>query len=234
MASPRGKYASPAQRERRQRILNETLSLLEKEAADSVSMSRIAELSDVSTKTLYNLFGSRSGLLLAAVAQTRTNILESEPLANAPEGLSRIIELTKCTMANFRAAPEFMASAISVVVGISPSEESEHHRVGMTQQLFHGSLLIAKAKGELKPDTDCLQLSQLTAASQWGVTLLWQKQLISLEALEQQAIMKHCLDLMPFAQPKTSAWLQKLLYGTGDLQLDTGDHPRAEASRMAS
>ena len=234
MASPRGKYASPAQRERRQRILNETLSLLEKEAAESVSMSRIAELSDVSTKTLYNLFGSRSGLLLAAAAQTRTNILESEPLVNAPEGLSRIIELTKCTMANFRAAPEFMASAISVVVGISPSEESEHHRVGMTQQLFHGSLLIAKAKGELQPGTDCLQLSQLMAASQWGVTLLWQKQLISLEALEQQAIMKHCLDLMPFAQPKTGAWLQQLLCETSAPQLyATGSSP-IEGQRMAS
>ena len=210
MASPRGKYASPAQRERRQRILNETLSLLEKEAAESVSMSRIAELSDVSTKTLYNLFGSRSGLLLAAAAQTRTNILESEPLANAPEGLSRIIELTKRTMANFRAAPDFMASAMSIVVAITPDEEAQHHRIGITQQLFHESLLIAKAEGELKPDTDCLQLSQLMAASQWGVTLLWQKQLISLEALEQQAIMKHCLDLMPFAQPETVSLAAKI------------------------
>ena len=140
MASPRGKYASPVQRERRQRILNETLSLLERETAESVSMSRIAELSDVSTKTLYNLFGSRSGLLLAAAAQTRTNILESEPLANAPEGLSRIVELTKRTMANFRAAPDFMASAMSVVVAITPDEEAQHHRIGITQQLFHESL----------------------------------------------------------------------------------------------
>ena len=234
MASPRGKYASPAQRERRQRILRETLSLLEQETAASVSMSRIAELSDVSTKTLYNLFGSRSGLLLAAAAQTRSNILESEPLANAPEGLSRIIELTKRTMANFRTAPDFMASAMSVVVAISPDEEAQHHRIGITQQLFHESLLIAKAEGELKPGTDCLQLSQLMAASQWGVTLLWQKQLISLEALEQQAIMKHCLDLLPFAEPETGAWLQNLLSKTGAPQLYTGGQSWAEASRMAS
>ena len=197
MASLRGKYASPAQRERRQRILNETLSLLEKEAADSVSMSRIAELSDVSTKTLYNLFGSRSGLLLAAAAQTRTNILESEPLANAPEGLSRIVELTKRTIANFGATPDFMASAISVVVGISPDEEAEHHRVGLTQQFFQESLLIAKAEGELKPGTDCL-------------------------------------DLMPFAQPETSAWLQHLLFETCELKPYTGGHSWAEESRMAS
>ena len=234
MASLRGKYASPAQRERRQRILNETLSLLETEAAANVSMSRIAELSDVSTKTLYNLFGSRSGLLLAAAAQTRTNILESEPLASASEGLSRIIELTKRTMANFRAAPDFMASAMSVVVAITPDEEAEHQRIGITQQLFHESLLIAKAEGELKPDTDCLQLSQLMAASQWGVTLLWQKKLISLRALEQQAIMKHCLDLMPFAQPKTGAWLQNLLCETGDLQLYADDCTPIEEARMAS
>jgi len=234
MASLRGKYASPAQRERRQRILNETLSLLETEAAASVSMSRIAELSDVSTKTLYNLFGSRSGLLLAAAAQTRTNILKSEPLANAPEGLSRIVELTKRTMANFRAAPDFMASAMSIVVAITPDEEAQQHRIGITQQLFHESLLIAKSEGELKPSTDCLQLSQLMAASQWGVTLLWQKKLISLGALEQQAIMKHCLDLMPFAEPETRAWLQKLLCETGDLQLSAEGISPVEEPRMAS
>ena len=42
------------------------------------------------------------------------------------------------------------------------------------------------------------------------------KQLISLEALEQQAIMKHCLNLMPFAQPKR-ALANKLLCETGEL-----------------
>lgn len=67
-----------------------------------------------------------------------------------------------------------------------------------------------------------------------GVTLLWQKQLISLEALEQQAIMKHCLDLMPFAQPKTGAWLQQLLCETSAPQLyATGSSP-IEGQRMAS
>ena len=93
---------------------------------------------------------------------------------------------------------------------------------------------MAKAQGELKPGTDCLQLSQLIAASQWGVTLLWQKQLISLEALEQQAIMKHCLDLMPFAQPETGVWLQKLLCETGGLHLYTEGSSPIEEQRMAS
>ena len=137
MASLRGKYASPVQRQRRQDILRETPFVLEKEAVATVSMSRVAEASDVSTETLYNLFVSRIGLLLATAAQTRTNTLESERLANAPEGLSRIIELTKRTFANLRAAPDFMASAVSVVVArLGEDTKAQQPHKKLTQQLI--------------------------------------------------------------------------------------------------
>ena len=76
---------------------------------------------------------------------------------------------------------------MSVVVGISAEDEAEHHRVGKTQKWFHEALLIAESEDQLLPGTDCLQLSQLLAASQWGVTLMWQKGLISLETLRRQA-----------------------------------------------
>ena len=68
MAKARGGYASPAQAERRKRILRETLKLLQEASPADISMGQIAVLSDVSTKTLYNLFKSRNGLLLAAAA----------------------------------------------------------------------------------------------------------------------------------------------------------------------
>ena len=56
-----------------------------------------------------------------------------------------------------------------------------------------------------------MQLSQLLAASQWGVTLMWRKGLISLETLRRQAIIEHCLDLMPFCRMKPRNWLSDLL-----------------------
>ena len=118
MAKPRGKYASPAQAERRNRILKETLRLLKEEAPADISMAQIAEHSDVSTKTLYNLFKNRNGLLLAAAAQTRAETLRSAPVINAPNGVSRIIELTRQTMDTFARSPAFMDSAMSVVVSI--------------------------------------------------------------------------------------------------------------------
>ena len=211
MAKVRGKYASPAQAERRKRILRETLKLLQVTSSADISMAQIAELSDVSTKTLYNLFKSRNGLLLAAAAQTRADTQSSANVMSAPAGISRILELTRRTMDTFESSPEFMESAMSVVVGISAEDEAEHHRVGMTQKWFHEALLVAESKDQLMPGTDCTQLSQLLAASQWGVTLMWQKGLISLGTLRRQAIIKHCLDLMPFCRMETRKWLDDLL-----------------------
>ena len=214
MAKVRGKYASPAQAERRKRILRETLKLLASESPSDISMAQIAELSDVSTKTLYNLFKSRNGLLLAAAAQTRADTQNSANVMSAPAGISRILELTRQTMDTFEQSPEFMESAMSVVVGISAEDEAEHHRVGITQQWFYEALLVAESEDQLLPGTDCMQLSQLLAASQWGVTLMWQKGLISLETLKRQAIIKHCVDLMPFCCRETANWLDELLSST--------------------
>ena len=195
MAKQRGRYASPAQAERRRRILRETLKLLEKAPPTDISMAQIAELSEVSTKTLYNLFKNRNGLLLAAAAQTRADTQNSVDVMKAPAGISRILELTRRTLDTFERSPEFMASAMSIVVSISVDDEAEHHRVGKTQQWFYEALLIAESEDQLLPGTDCMQLSQLLAASQWGVTLMWQKGLISLETFRRQAIIKHCVEL---------------------------------------
>ena len=234
MAKARGKYASPAQAERRRRILRETLKLLQDASPADISMAQIAELSDVSTKTLYNLFKSRNGLLLAAAAQTRADTQNSAKVMSAPVGISRILELTRRTMDTFEQSPEFMESAMSIVVGISAEDEAEHHRVGSTQKWFHEALLVAESEDQLIPGTDCTQLSQLLAASQWGVTLMWQKGLISLETLRRQAIIKHCLDLMPFCQMDTRKELDDLLASMMESTRNGAGNIQTLKARMAS
>ena len=234
MTKARGRYASPAQAERRKRILRETLKLLASEPPSDISMAQIAELSDVSTKTLYNLFKSRNGLLLAAAAQTRADTQNSANVMSAPAGISRILELTRRTMDTFEKSPEFMESAMSVVVGISAEEEAEHHRVGITQQWFYEALLIAESEDQLLPGTDCLQLSQLLSASQWGVTLMWQKGLISTDTLQRQAIIKHCVDLMPFCETETANWLADLLSSTTKVSKRRTNSEQSIPARRAS
>lgn len=234
MAKMRGKYASPAQAERRRRILRETLKLLQQESPADISMAQIADLSDVSTKTLYNLFTSRNGLLLAAAAQTRADTQNSANVMSAPAGIPRILELTRRTMDTFERSPEFMKSAMSVVVGISAEEEAEHHRVGMTQKWFHEALLVANSEDQLLPETDCILLSQLLAASQWGVNLMWQKGIISLETLRRQAVIKHCLYLMPFCRMETRNWLNDLLGSLAKTTQGRASNAQEFDARLAS
>ncbi len=212
MVRVRGKYASPVQAERRERILDETLKLLGSVAPQDISMDQIAEASGVSTKTLYNLFQSRNGLLLAAGARTREGNESYGEVLSARAGIPRIIALTQRAMDTFGESPAFMESAVSLVLGITAEEEAEYQRVGRTQEWFYEQLLVAKSEGDLLPTTDCLQLSQLMAASQWGCTLLWQKKLISLEELRQQTLLKHCLDLIPYCTAAQKRSLEELQY----------------------
>ncbi|MEL0306131.1 MAG: TetR/AcrR family transcriptional regulator [Halieaceae bacterium] len=210
MVRVRGKYASPVQVERRERILDETLKLLGSVAPQDIIMDQIAEASGVSTKTLYNLFQSRNGLLLAAGARTREGNESYGEVLSARAGIPRIIALTQRAMDTFGESPAFMESAVSLVLGITAEEEAEYQRVGRTQEWFYEQLLVAKSEGDLLPTTDCLQLSQLMAASQWGCTLLWQKKLISLEELRGQTLLKHCLDLKSYCVPARQAWLKEI------------------------
>ena len=226
MKESRGKYASPVQQERRTRILDETLKLLEQERPADISMGQIAALSDVSTKTLYNLFSNRTTLFLAAAARTRSNVEASLPEVSAGGGIQRIIELTRRSMAIFKQSPEFMKSTVSVVLGISAEEEGEHDRIGRTEKSFYTSLKAAKAQGELIAEADCAQLAQLLTASQWGTALLWQKDLISLTTLETHAIAKHCSDLMPYCVASKKKWLETLMFET----LNTGHEAKERVS----
>ena len=234
MTKVRGKYASSGLAERRQRILQETLKLLEAEHPVDISMALIAEKSGVSPKTLYNLFKNRSGLLLAAAALRRYETERADPVMEAAPGIPQILELTQQTMTTFEQSPEFMESAIAVVLGISAEEEAEHHRVGRTQEWFYEALFAARAEGQLEIGTDITELSQLMAASQWGVTLLWQKKLISLATLRQQATIKHCVDLIPFCRGATKEWLQDLLTTLTGRRPEASDAAWPIEARMAS
>lgn len=171
-------------------------------------MGQIAEASDVSTKTLYNLFSNRTRLLLAAASQHLDNLDTSDSILKVEPGVARIIEFTRRALQLFQRAPNFMESVISVVVGISADEEAEYHRIGKTQTRYLAELQAANQAGELLPHTDCEQLAQVLTASQWGVALMWQKGLISAEQMRHLAIQKHCVDLIPFCTPARRKWLE--------------------------
>ena len=63
-------------------------------------------------------------------------------------------------------------------------------------------------------EAGCAQMAQLLTASRWGVELLWQKDLISLETLEKHAIVSQCIDPLPSCVTAKTKWLSELMSET--------------------
>src|SRR5215472_13848138 len=63
-----GEFGSAAQRERRKRILDATLTLASKGGYDAVQMREVADRADVALGTLYRYFPSKIHLLVSALA----------------------------------------------------------------------------------------------------------------------------------------------------------------------
>lgn len=122
---------SAAQRDRRRRILDATVSLASKGGFDAVQMRAVAELADVALGTLYRYFPSKIHLLVSALARQfeeteaslgRRPIPGDDPaervthvLTRATRGLQREPHLTEALTRAFMFADSSVAGEIHVV-----------------------------------------------------------------------------------------------------------------------
>lgn len=90
--------SSAAQRERRKRILDATLSLASKGGYDAVQMRAVAERADVAVGTLYRYFPSKVHLLVSALAREFEQFdSKRKPLAGQSSQERMHIMLTQIT-----------------------------------------------------------------------------------------------------------------------------------------
>lgn len=197
MSKKRGPYSSPRQQERRERILGVAGLQLEKHGLSALSMQSIAEVSEVSTKTLYNLFGSLDMLLLDAASQHLVNLQESDQVLEADAGISRLLAYASSSVKRFELLPEYARAVISILIRADLDYESAHARFGPVQRFAYASLSTAAEQGELRPDLDLSAVSYLVAANEWGAVLMWEKGLLKVEQLERLIRLNNILTLVP-------------------------------------
>jgi TetR/AcrR family transcriptional regulator, cholesterol catabolism regulator len=83
-AAPDTEFSSAAQRERRQRILDATLTLASKGGYDAVQMRVVAERAGVALGTLYRYFPSKIHLLVSGLAREFERIQEKLDRTSIP------------------------------------------------------------------------------------------------------------------------------------------------------
>ena len=197
MSKKRGPYSSPRQQDRRRRVLRAAGLQLEKYGLGALTMHSIAEVSEVSTKTLYNLFGSRDQLLLEAALEQLVDLEHSPEVLEAEPGLPRLHAYTTGSMQQFEEMPEYARAVISIMLRAELDPETASTRFGPVQRFARESLGVASEQGELRDGLDLSRLSYQIAANVWGVVLLWEKGILGLEQLQPAVSLNHYLALTP-------------------------------------
>jgi AcrR family transcriptional regulator len=215
VSNKRGPYSSPRQQQRRSRVLRVAGIQLERHGLAALTMQSIAEVSNVSTKTLYNLFGSRDLLLLEAASELLDNLEQSPAVLDSEPGIPRLLAYSEGAMKGIEHSPEYSRTIMTLLIRGDLDETTARARFGRLQRVTYNCLCTAAEQGELRADLNLLELSYLITGNQWGITLLWEKGLIRLEQLGPQTKLSHYLALTPLCRGKRKkimeAKLQELL-----------------------
>ena len=156
---------------RRAAVLDAALELLDRTDGTPVTTERIAEAAEVSPATVYNLVGTRSQLLAAAldriIADLVGHAIDSPP-AGDPIGAMR--DLTERAVAALTARP---VAHRRVVLELTAAASADLHTKLSPATLFEVGLERARAAGLVRDDLDVRALAMQMYLAFNGALLRW-------------------------------------------------------------
>ena len=122
--TPRGKAGLTDSHNRRERILNAAREMLIDGGPDAVSMRDLAAAADVSVPTLYNQFGSKNGILAAAMQELHYDAIDRIRKGGEKKGFEHLLAILKGLRQEMATIPVFARSTLQLY--ITWPEESDH------------------------------------------------------------------------------------------------------------
>jgi AcrR family transcriptional regulator len=198
----RGPYSSPRQEERQRRILEVTRREIAALGYAAITMQGLAAASEVSTKTLYNLYGSKDELLLTAVEDLLHQIRQHPDLAKAPEGLTSLLAFFEVTDRQIVATPHYAEVMARTLFQAEKGHRLTRILLGDTRNFATEALAISIEQGEVHPDIDPVAIGKILMANEWGAILLWSKGLLPLQQFGRRALESRLMTLLPVCRGK--------------------------------
>lgn len=132
--SREGEGGSAAQRERRKRILDATITLASEGGFDAVQMREVAERADVALGTLYRYFPSKIHLLVSALGREFSRAERAMAGRQVPGDTpaDRVLHVLRRTAGGMQADRELVEALTRAFMFADSSVTDDIHRVGMT------------------------------------------------------------------------------------------------------
>lgn len=181
---------------RRARILAAARTLLEKQGYARVTMRALAEASEVSVPTLYNLFGGREPLLLAAVEERFVDVLTLEVDTSTKATIESVLSMFDTMNAQLCEAPRYSRTMIQVFMGSAGTRSTSMRMArAMGERLAH-LLLALKRQGVLVDFVDAIALAQRMGSHYLSSVIGWATTRQTTETLRATTEYELCLCLL--------------------------------------
>jgi len=195
---------------RRRQILDAARQLIEADGRDALSMRRLAEVAQLSTRTLYNLYGAKEDILYALTEESIREVESilaklaiGDPLDRSRALLTVSIEL-RCARAGLH-----KALIRGIELGGGRSREAE--LVGIAREQHEAVIAQAMDQGLLLR-TVSPQLLAHQIVMNYGQTLrLWSRDVFDASQLKAQALHARALYLLAIAAPQARGRLEREL-----------------------
>ncbi len=185
MSAKRGSYSSPRQQQRREQILSAARELIASKGYDGLTMRDLARASGVSDATLYNLFTTKDRLVMTAVADLLEGIAQSVQKLDKVRGLAAIVRYSDAISEQIQQRPAYAQAMSRALFQSEPQSRIVDVLLDSNRRFLSKELYGAKREGELRAGVDVTSSATILSGHTWGVLLMWNKGLLSLDLLSK-------------------------------------------------
>ena len=194
--------------ERKRRILNVADALIRQTGGTEFSMRMLAEMSEVSPATPYNLFGSKDGVLSASLARS-LSVLVVEGLSVRPaQPLDFVISTSEAAVNRLVAEKDLLRPLYLYLLGVV---DPLHRPTHIKSSLYFWRTVAETAGGNGLGLVECDMLSTMLFSHFLGLLELWIHQDIDDESFKARAVQGSLLIVSPFIPADQHGALQERL-----------------------
>jgi AcrR family transcriptional regulator len=186
--------------ERRDRILDAARRLIRSGAGTGFSMRALAEQSQVSLATPYNLFGSKAGVLYALLNASLDKVDQATHRFRSSDPIDRVLEVAGIAAHVYARDPAFYQPLMQFLLGV---REVAHRPRFMARSLalWNRTVQAAVRHGLLAADVAAGPLARQLMINFAGVLELWIHEELDEDGLRDQALYGSTLLLLGAALP---------------------------------
>jgi len=208
MTSTRKKYGSSRQLERQSHILATARTMLSELGYSGTTMRCLAERAGVVPATLYNLYGGKDELLLAAL-DSLLEELRVEALASNPQpGVDAILSLAVASGRSSEASPGYAEALARSLFNLKRDDPAVDALYARARPFFLEHMAISRSQGQIEQNIDIEVISDHLVGQGWSVIWSWLMGLTEHSDLAREYERSYLMTLISVTTAKTNERLR--------------------------